>query len=296
MKLKDYAKVIRGKFLILSSLITFTAISLAIYEGIFNIFHSLLGFLVLVLFHISVNSLNVARDYKSGIDVETEKTPFSGGVKVLSSGTLGYESAVFVVLLSLAMSLPIFAYFGLKFDPWIVSTVFLSAFILVVGYTDVFAKILMGEISAGIGLGTLPVLSIFFFQKGTFSPTSLFVSASMFIPTFNLLLLNEFPDIKVDRRHGRKNIPIVLGRKNAVRMYQLSNLIFILTIISLVILGFIPVFTAFSTIPDLISMKIGRKISKNNYNVNIQHMKSNTILTHSIFLFTGLSLILSSIT
>ena len=296
MKLKGYAKVMRGKFLILSFFITFTAISLAVYEGIFNIFHSLLGFLILVLFHISINSLNVARDYKSGIDVETEKTPFSGGVKVLTSGTLGYESAVFLGLLSLGLSLPIFAYFGLKFNPWIVSTVFLSAFILVVGYTDVFARILMGEISAGIGLGTLPVLSIFFFQKGSFSPASIFVSATMFIPTFNLLLLNEFPDIKVDRKHGRKNIPIVLGRKNAVRIYQLTNLVFIFTIISLIILEFIPVFTAFSTVPALISLKLGRDISENNHNVEVQQMKLNTILTHAIFLFTGFSLILPSIT
>ena len=296
MKLKNYAKVIRAKFLVLSVLITFTATSLAIFEGVFNPFHSLLCFLILILFHISVNSLNVARDYKSGIDAETEKTPFSGGSEVLSSETLGYKSAILVALLSLGLSLPVFAFFSSKFDPWIVSTLFLSAITLVLGYTDIFAKNLLGEISAGIGLGTLPVLSIFFFQEGSFSISSILVSASMFIPTFNLLVLNEFPDIDVDRRHGRKNIPIVLGKKNAVRIYQLSNLIFTFTIITLVNLEFIPVFTAFSTIPAIISLKLGRDISKNSHSVEIKHMKSNTILTHSIFLLTGLSLTLSSIT
>lgn len=295
MKLKDYAKIARVKFLVLSVLIAFTSISLAIYEGIFNPFHSLLGFLILILFHISVNSLNVARDYSSGIDAETEKTPFSGGVEVLTSGTLGYKSAVFVGLLSFGLSLPIFAYFWSKFNPWIVSAIFLSAITLVAGYTDIFARNLLGETSAGIGLGTLPVLSIFFFQKGSFSPSSILVSASMFIPTFNLLLLNEFPDIEVDGKHGRKNIPIVLGRKKAIGIYQLSNLIFIFTIASLVFMESIPVFTVFSIIPALISLKLGRDISENNHNVEIRHMKSNTILTHSIFLFTGVSLILSSI-
>lgn len=296
MKLKDYAKVIRAKFLVLSVLLTFTATSLAIFEGIFNLFHSLLGFLTLLLFHISVNSLNVARDYRSGIDAETEKTPFSGGSEVLSSETLGYKSAALVALLSLGLSLPIFTFFSSKFDPWIVSSIFISAITLVVGYTDIFAKNLLGEISAGIGLGTLPVLSIFFFQKGSFSPSSILVSATMFIPTFNLLLLNEFPDIDVDRRHGRKNIPIVLGKKNAVRIYQLSNLIFTFTIITLVNLELIPFFTAFSTIPALISLKLARDISKNSHSVEIKHMKLNTILTHSIFLLTGLTLVLSSIT
>lgn len=296
MKVKDYAKIIRAKFLVLSTFITFTAASLAVYEGVFSLFHSLLGFLILILFHISVNSLNVARDYRSGIDAETEKTPFSGGVKVLTSGTLRYRSAVFIGLLPIGLSLPIFAYFGLKFDIWIVSTIFLSAVILAVGYTDIFVKNFLGEISAGIGLGALPMLSIFFFQNGSLSLSSIFVSISMFIPAFNLLLINEFPDIEVDRKHGRRNIPIALGKENAVRVYQASNILFTLTTILLVILEFLPIFTVFSTVPALISLKLSGDISENNYEVEFKHMKSNAILTHSIFLFEGLSLILTSIT
>ena len=42
--------------------------------------------------------------------------------------------------------------------------------------------------------------------------------------TFNLLLLNEFPDEKADRKGGRRHLVILLGRKGAAVVYAAAAL------------------------------------------------------------------------
>ena len=42
--------------------------------------YAVLAFIGLLLAHISVNTLNDYFDYRSGIDLETRRTPFSGGI------------------------------------------------------------------------------------------------------------------------------------------------------------------------------------------------------------------------
>jgi 1,4-dihydroxy-2-naphthoate octaprenyltransferase len=59
------------------------------------------------LAHFSVNALNDYLDYKSGLDLLTPRTPFSGGSKVLIDGILSPIEALGVAIALLLLALAI---------------------------------------------------------------------------------------------------------------------------------------------------------------------------------------------
>ena len=73
MKLKKWLLVIRAPFLPLSLILAFLGTCIAWYDGAFHLGHALLAFLGLLLAHISVDVLNEYFDYKSGVDLATQK-------------------------------------------------------------------------------------------------------------------------------------------------------------------------------------------------------------------------------
>jgi 1,4-dihydroxy-2-naphthoate octaprenyltransferase len=97
--------------------------------------------------------------------------------------------------------------------------------ILVIGavatlaYTEFLARHYVGELFAGLGLGALPVLGTALVQDGSLGPTAVLAAVPAFLMTFNLLLLNEFPDEAADRAGGRRNLVLLLGRPGAARLY-----------------------------------------------------------------------------
>ena len=86
-------------------------------------------------------------------------------------------------------------------------------------YSDVFARSGLGEITAGLGLGALPVWGAAWVQGGVPGPAALWAGVPAFFMTFDLLLLNEFPDEEADRTGGRRNVVLMLGRRGAALVY-----------------------------------------------------------------------------
>ncbi len=54
---------------------------------------------------------------------------------------------------------------------------------------------------------------------GTIGRAAWAAGVPAFLMTFNLLLLNEFPDEKADRAGGRLNLVLLLGRRRAALVY-----------------------------------------------------------------------------
>jgi 1,4-dihydroxy-2-naphthoate octaprenyltransferase len=91
--------------------------------------------------------------------------------------------------------------------------------VAVLVYTELFARTGAGEIFAGLGLGLLPVAGTALVQHGTIGPAAWAAGVPAFLMTFNLLLLNEFPDEKADRAGGRLNLVLMFGRRGAALIY-----------------------------------------------------------------------------
>lgn len=218
--MKKWVLELRPQFLILSVLLTAHATALAFWKtGEVNLVHALLAMVGLVLIHGSVNALNDWHDYeKTGIDKEIRQTPFSGGSGLVPSGKLSSGGAKWTGIVTLLAGAAIGVYLTWV-SGWPLLVIGLVGVSSVVLYTPLWTRIGLGEMWAGIGLGLLPVVGTYYLLTGSLDLVAWVSALPAYFLTYNLLLLNEFPDAEVDGRGGRKHLVIRLGKEKARYLY-----------------------------------------------------------------------------
>lgn len=217
-KLKIWFLETRPQFLLLSVVLVLLGTAMSFHDGHFHWLRFILTTVGLVLAHASVNILNDYFDYRSGIDIATTRTPFSGGSGILPAGLLEpkgvYAFGLGCLLAALLIGIYLTAVSG-----WQVLPLVIGGGVVIYFYTSYLTKWMAGEIWAGLGLGTLPVLGTYFVQTGSYSSEALVASLAPGFLTANLLLLNEFPDVAADREAGRYHIVIAMGKTRAGWVY-----------------------------------------------------------------------------
>lgn len=248
--MKKWLMVIRAPFLPLSVVLAFLGTCIAWYEGSFHLGYALLAFFGILLAHISVDVLNEYFDYKSGIDMNTEKTPFSGGSGALPSGLITSKQALWLGIGCLVAIIPIGIYFTLT-QGWSLLPLLLIAAACIVLYTPFILKMGWPEWAPGLGMGTLPVLGAYFVQSPGYPLSAVIAAVPSGILVHNLLLLNEFPDVEADKKGGRRTMPIVMGKPKAGIVFSALTVLVYLWVIGGVIAGQMPAFTliALLTLP-----------------------------------------------
>ncbi len=248
-KIKYWFLETRPQFLLLSVVLVFLGTSIAWYNGYFHLGYAILAFVGLLLVHISVNVLNDYFDYKSGIDLETKRTPFSGGSGILPAALLNPRQVLYLGLGSFFLAIPIGIYFVVA-RGWLLLPLLLVAALCVSLYTPFILKLRWPEWAPGLGMGALPVLGAYFIQTTTYLP-AIIAAVPSGILVHNLLLLNEFPDTEADRKGGRKTLPISIGKTRAGIVYSVLTIVVYLWIIGGVLAGQMPVFSllALLTLP-----------------------------------------------
>jgi len=81
--LKAWLMLPRFQFLPLTVIMVSLGTAIGAYEGYFHFGHFLLAMIGSLLVHMTVNVINDYHDYVDGIDLNTQRTPFSGGSGVL---------------------------------------------------------------------------------------------------------------------------------------------------------------------------------------------------------------------
>jgi len=216
----------RPSFLLLVPVCVLVGLATAVYDTReLNGLHFGLAFLGALLAHVSVNVLNEYSDYRSGIDMNTRKTPFSGGSGILPAGLLDPRKVFLFGLTCLSAVAAIGIYFIYEYG-WEILPLGFLGIVAVCFYTTHMTKYpFLCAIAPGLGFGPLMVLGTYFTQTGEYT-----LSAGMasMIPGFlvsNLLLLNQFPDVEADRAGARRHLPIALGRRHSARIYAALILI-----------------------------------------------------------------------
>ena len=219
MRLKVFFLETRPQFLLLSVVLAFLGTSIAWYDGAFHLHYAVLAFVGLLLAHISVNVLNDYFDYRSGIDLATKRTPFSGGSGILPAATLRPRQVLWFGLIAFLLTIPVGIYFVLAIG-WPLLPLILAGALCLLLYTPLLTKTGWPEWAPGVGLGTLPVLGAYFVQNGEYTLPAVVAAIPSGILVHNLLFLNEFPDAEADRKGGRKTLPITLGKARARVLYS----------------------------------------------------------------------------
>jgi 1,4-dihydroxy-2-naphthoate octaprenyltransferase len=252
--LAPWLGVARAPFLLLPVTLVAAGAAAAAHAGAFGWVPTLLALVGLVLLHAAVNALNEASDMTTGIDLRTTRTPFSGGSGTLPSGQLSVRATrVFAYACAVIGGL-IGGWFALQLGPMFALLMAAGA-ASVLFYTDVFARIGVGEIMAGLGLGALPVWGAAWVQGQPPGAGALWAGVPAFFMTFNLLLLNEFPDEEADRAGGRRNIVLLLGRNGAALVYATAAILTPLAIVIAVVLRALPVHALAGVLPSVLLAK-----------------------------------------
>ena len=252
MEFKIWFMETRPQFLLLSVVLVLLGTAISGHQGHFDWLKFILTMLGLVLAHASVNILNDYFDYKSGIDLETPRTPFSGGSGLLPQGLLEPRGVYWYGIGCLLAALLIGVYLT-AVSGWQLLPLILLGGPVIYFYTSHLAKWLVGELWAGLGLGILPVLGTYFVQTGRYSLEAFVASLATGFLTANLLLLNEFPDVEADKKGGRYNLVIALGPRNASRLYAGLIMLTYLSIISGVVFKLMPPLTLISFLSIFLS-------------------------------------------
>jgi len=248
--LKAYLGVARAPFLLLSVTLVASGAAAARYAGDFSWPRTLLALIGLVALHACVNAFNEISDMKTGIDMQTRRTPFSGGSGTLPSGQLRLQAAAaFAAGLALA-GLAIGIYFLFQTGLVMLPILILGA-VCTLAYADILSHTGIGEIAAGVGLGLLPVMGTAIVQGSHLAAAALAAAIPAFFMTFNLLLLNEFPDEEADRTGGRRHLVILFGRRRAALIYSAAALLTPVSIAAAVAAGALPAICLVAVAPSL---------------------------------------------
>ncbi|NBK26033.1 MAG: prenyltransferase, partial [Spirochaetia bacterium] len=153
MRWKIWAIEVRAPFLVLPLVLSILGTSLSVFQGF--PFHGLNFFaftVILLLLHITVNTLNEYYDHILGIDYHTQKTMFNGGSGLLQEGAIKPNETFVVAMACFVIALTLCVY--LLFDVGILLLpIFLLGMVFALFYTQLFARNMLGELTAGLGLG-----------------------------------------------------------------------------------------------------------------------------------------------
>jgi len=218
MKIKTYFLETRPHFLVLSVVLIFLSTSMAWHSGYFNPGYTVLSLIGLILLHTSTNVLNDYYDYKSGIDLNTERTPFSGGSGILPTGGLDPRSVYLFAVGCLLIGGTIGAYFVYVLGWNLLPLILVGAFTIYF-YTTHLSHWYLGEFFTGLNFGFLMTVGAFFLMAGRYSVSAFVPAIIPGVLGFTLLFINEFPDVEPDMKVGRRNIVMALGLERSSKLY-----------------------------------------------------------------------------
>ena len=251
---KSFAGIARAPFLTLPVVLVAAGAAAAAYDGYFSWLRTVMAFVGLLSLHIAANVFNEVSDMRTGIDERTERTPFSGGSGTLPAGAMSIRAASIFGVCTAAVGLGIGIWF-VTLVGWVLVPFMVLGAVFVLWYTDVLTKIGIGEIAAGLGLGGLPVAGVALVQAGVIGPAAIAAAIPATLMTFNLLLLNEFPDEAADREGGRRHLVIRLGRPSAAIVYAVAGLLTPISIVVSVVLHSLPLLALAAVLPSLLLVK-----------------------------------------
>jgi 1,4-dihydroxy-2-naphthoate octaprenyltransferase len=244
MKKSTWFLETRPQFLTLDVVLVLHAGGLAFWrQGSIDLLRFALCMIGLVLLNASVNVLNDWHDWeKSGIDKETPRTPFSGGSGLLPAGEIDAPSALKLGVGLLIAGSAIGFYlvwdtWRLYGDAWPLLIIGLAGAFMVAAYTPLVSKTGLGEIVAGLGAGYLPVVGAYWVLTGRLDTVAWISAIPAFLLTYNLLLINEFPDAEADARGGRIHVVTMLGKKGARWVYAGAEIATYVAVVAGVVAG-----------------------------------------------------------
>lgn len=186
----------------------------------------LLILLALFAMEIAKNAWGDAVDFGSGNDLyvdESDKTDFSGGKRVLVDGLLTRRETWSIALVTSAVGVLIGSVivFAREFDAIWIGIVGLALGWSYHGPPLKFAYCGLGELDVVLVYGPGVVLATVMVLTGSLDWTVFWLSLPLGLTIAAFLWVNQFPDYEADRKAGKKNLVVRMGKNRAALAYPL---------------------------------------------------------------------------
>ena len=255
------AQSARPNFLILAPVCVFPGLAAAHAAGHTpDLATIVLIVLAAVLAHAAVNLLNEWDDFRSGLDLATQRTPFSGGSGALPALPSAAPAVLAAGLATMGTSALIGIYLLTQSGMGLLLPGLLGIF-LVVAYTAwITRRPLLCLLAPGLGFGPIMVAGSYYAVTGGYSLGVVWASLTPLFLVSGLLLLNQLPDLEPDRDHGRLHLPILMGRQAAARFFVMVLALAYLVPVTGVLVGVLPLMTLLVLIPAPAAIVLGRMV------------------------------------
>ncbi len=152
---------------------------------------------------------------------------FSGGSRILVGDLLRPKAvlAVALVVLTVVVALGVYLSLHPSVGPLALPLGMLGL-VAGIGYSVApmrWAYRGAGEMIIGLAYGWLTVNTGYYLLSGTFTLDGLMVAIPLGLSVFNIILINEFPDIEADRTVGKENLVVRYGPAAMARLYVIAS-------------------------------------------------------------------------
>lgn len=199
------------------------------------IFHTVLIFLAVVTAQIVANLWNEYKDFKSGLDAGQK----IGNAGSITRGAITPELIVTMIKMLMVVPIIIGLYLSATITWYYIPAGFLCILIsfLYSGGPKPISRTPFGEISSGIAMGFAIVLITGYAWTRDLSSALLIPAIPSTLLVGSIMLTNNIRDIRNDESHGRRTLPIVLGRERALSLMSIMYLFNFIWILAWIIVG-----------------------------------------------------------
>ncbi len=175
-------------------------------------------------FEVAKNASGEIFDWTSGNDqavLEEDRSPFSGGKRVLIDSLLTKEQTAGIALLSYLAGISAGLSIVLWREPRILGLGVVGVALAFFYHSPPFKLSYrgLGELAVAAAYGPLVSAGTYLVQRGSVSVEIILVSALLGILIGAFLLINEFPDFRADQTANKRTLVVRLGRKHASRLF-----------------------------------------------------------------------------
>lgn len=216
---------------------------LLIPETNFNFLYFALTLIGAMSVHVGSNIINDIYDYKKGIDKEDPEIGIPhGGSMVISKGFVSVERMKVIAFSSLILSGLIGIYLWLMIGPWILYLMIFGLFAAIYYTANPFALKYkaLGDLMVFLTFGVGMTLGAYIVQTGHFDWRPVVLSSPIGLLIIAILHTNNIRDMKFDGAFGVKTIPIIIGQKMSIYMYDVLIVGAYASIILFVVFGLLP--------------------------------------------------------
>lgn len=233
IKLMDIKTLVAGTIpVILGSIYSFYAFKK------FNILYFILLIFAMILIQSSTNMINDYFDFKRGAD-----NGKSGNEKALISGEITPKQVLFIIVIYELIASIIGIFIASQTSYYILLVAVVGGIVsilyafgpLPISYTPI------GEIVSGATMGIGITTTVIYIHSDVFTLNTVLVAVptALFIGT--ILLSNNLSDLQEDRLVGRKTLPIIIGVKNAEKLWIFNVIGLLVLTAALVVMNIYPV-------------------------------------------------------